>query len=98
MKDELYILEIERMKECEKDYRTIAAQLALYCSGAIFALRASNKELEEIQIESEIVPDPRGEQAIDDLFNQYLEALRDYPELMAIALKFIQDTHENIHG
>lgn len=94
MKDELYILEIERMKECEKDYRNIAAQLALYCSGAIFALRALNKELEEAQIKSEIVPDPRSEQSIDELFKDYLESLRDYPELMAIALKFIQESQQ----
>ncbi len=93
-----YTAEIEIMKELNKDYRSIAAQLTLHCAGAIFALRSLNRELEEIQIESEIVPDPRGEQAIDDLFKNYLEALRDYPELMAVALKFIQDTHENIHG
>ena len=93
-----YTAEIKKMKELNKDYRPVALQLALYCAGAIFALRASNKELEEAQIKSEIVPDPHSEQVIDDLFNQYLEALRDYPELMAIALKFIQDTHENIHS
>jgi hypothetical protein len=92
MKDPLYTSEVERLKECEKDYRSIAAQLAVYCSAAIFALRASNKDLEDAQVKCDIVPDPFAAQAIDDMFGQYLESLRDYPELMAIALKFIQES------
>jgi hypothetical protein len=46
--------------------------------------------LEDVQVKAEIIPDPFAEQAIDDMFQSYLESLRDYPELMAIALKFIQ--------
>ena len=92
MTDPLYTAEVERLKECEKDYRPIAAQLSVYCSAAIFALRASNKDLEDAQVKAEIIPDPFAEQAIDDMFKNYLEALRDYPELMAIALKFIQQS------
>jgi sugar (pentulose or hexulose) kinase len=92
MNDPLYTAEVERLKDCNKDYRPIAAQLAVYCSAAIFALRASNKELEDAQVKAEIIPDPFAAQAIDDMFQNYLEALRDYPELMAIALKFIQES------
>lgn len=88
-----YSSEIERLKDCDKDYRAIAAQLAVYCSAAIFALRAANKDLEDAQVKAEIIPDPFATQAIDDMFQNYLEALRDYPELMAIALKFIQESH-----
>ena len=80
------------MKECDKDYRSIAAQLSVFCSAAIFALRAANKDLEDAQVKAEIIPDPFAEQAIDDMFKNYLEALRDYPELMQIALKFIQQS------
>ena len=92
LNETLYKYEVERLKECNKDYRSIAAQLAVFCSAAIFALRASNKELEDAQIKAEIIPDPFAEQAIDDMFQSYLESLRDYPELMAIALKFIQQS------
>jgi len=87
-----YATEIERLKDCNKDYRSIAAQLAVYCSAAIFALRSANKDLEDAQVKCEIIPDPFAAQAIDDMFAQYLESLRDYPELMAIALKFIQES------
>jgi len=87
-----YASEVERLKECEKDYRSIAAQLAVYCSAAIFALRSANKDLEDAQVKCEIIPDPFAAQAIDDMFAQYLESLRDYPEIMAIALKFIQQS------
>ena len=87
-----YASEVERLKECEKDYRSIAAQLAVYCSAAIFALRSANKDLEDAQVKGEIIPDPFAAQAIDDMFAQYLESLRDYPEIMAIALKFIQQS------
>jgi hypothetical protein len=90
MSETPYTSEVERLKECDKDYRSIAAQLSVFCSAAIFALRASNKELEDAQVKCEIIPDPFAEQAIDDMFQSYLESLRDYPELMAIALKFIQ--------
>jgi hypothetical protein len=90
MNDPLYTSEVERLKECNKDYRSIAAQLAVFCSAAIFALRAANNDLEDAQVKAEIIPDPFAEQAIDDMFQSYLESLRDYPELMAIALKFIQ--------
>jgi len=92
MSDPLYTSEVERLKECEKDYRSIAAQLSVFCSAAIFALRAANKDLEDAQVKCDIVPDPFAEQAIDDMFKNYLEALRDYPEIMAIALKFIQQS------
>jgi len=92
MSEPLYTAEVERLKECDKDYRPIAAQLAVYCSAAIFALRAANKDLEDAQVKAEIIPDPFAAQAIDDMFAQYLEALRDYPELMLIALKFIQQS------
>jgi hypothetical protein len=92
MNDPLYTSEVERLKECDKDYRSIAAQLAVFCSAAIFALRASNKDLEDAQVKAEIIPDPFAEQAIDDMFQSYLESLREYPELMAIALKFIQQS------
>jgi hypothetical protein len=89
MNETPYASEVERLKECDKDYRSIAAQLAVYCSAAIFALRATNKDLEDAKVKCEIIPDPFAEQAIDDMFAQYLESLRDYPEIMAIALKFI---------
>jgi hypothetical protein len=92
MSEPHYATEIERLKECDKDYRSIAAQLAVYCSAAIFALRATNKDLEDAQVKAEIIPNPFAEQAIDDMFSQYLESLRDYPEIMAIALKFIQQS------
>ena len=92
MSETPYTPEVERLKECDKDYRSIAAQLAVYCSAAIFALRAANKDLEDAQVKAEIIPDPFAEQAIDDMFQSYLESLRDYPELMAIALKFIQQS------
>ena len=92
MNDPLYTSEVERLKECDKDYRSIAAQLSVFCSAAIFALRAANKDLEDAQVKCDIVPDPFAEQAIDDMFAQYLESLREYPELMAIALKFIQQS------
>ncbi len=91
MSEPHYATEIERLKDCHKDYRSIAAQLAVYCSAAIFALRAANKDLEDAQVKAEIIPDPFAAQAIDDMFAQYLESLRDYPEIMAIALKFIQE-------
>ena len=91
MNDPLYTAEVERLKECNKDYRSIAAQLSVFCSAAIFALRASNKDLEDAQVKCDIVPDPFATQAIDDMFQSYLESLREYPELMAIALKFIQE-------
>ena len=86
-----YASEVERLKECDKDYRSIAAQLSVFCSAAIFALRSANKDLEDAQVKCEIIPDPFAAQAIDDMFAQYLESLRDYPEIMAIALKFIQE-------
>lgn len=92
MNDPLYTTEVERLKEFNRDYRSIAAQLSVFCSAAIFALRAANKDLEDAQIKAEIIPDPFAEQAIDDMFQSYLESLRDYPELMAIALKFIQQS------
>jgi hypothetical protein len=92
MSETPYTSEVERLKECNKDYRSIAAQLSVFCSAAIFALRAANKELEDAQVKAEIIPDPFAEQAIDDMFQSYLESLRDYPELMAIALKFIQQS------
>ena len=92
MSETPYASEVERLKECDKDYRSIAAQLAVYCSAAIFALRAANKDLEDAQVKAEIIPDPFAAQAIDDMFAQYLESLRDFPELMAIALKFIQES------
>jgi hypothetical protein len=92
MSETPYTSEVERLKECNKDYRSIAAQLAVFCSAAIFALRAANKDLEDAQVKAEIIPDPFAEQAIDDMFQSYLESLRDYPELMAIALKFIQQS------
>ena len=92
MSEPHYATEIERLKDCNKDYRSIAAQLAVYCSAAIFALRSANKDLEDAQVKCEIIPDPFAAQAIDDMFAQYLESLRDYPELMAIALKFIQES------
>jgi hypothetical protein len=92
MSETPYTSEVERLKECNKDYRSIAAQLSVFCSAAIFALRAANKDLEEAQVKAEIIPDPFAEQAIDDMFQSYLESLRDYPELMAIALKFIQQS------
>jgi hypothetical protein len=92
MSETPYTSEVERLKECDKDYRSIAAQLSVFCSAAIFALRAANKDLEEAQVKAEIIPDPFAEQAIDDMFQSYLESLRDYPELMAIALKFIQQS------
>ena len=93
MSETPYTSEVERLKECDKDYRSIAAQLSVFCSAAIFALRSANKDLEDAQVKSEIIPDPFAAQAIDDMFGQYLESLRDYPELMAIALKFIQESH-----
>jgi len=92
MSEPHYASEVERLKECDKDYRSIAAQLSVFCSAAIFALRAANKDLEDAQVKAEIIPDPFAAQAIDDMFAQYLESLRDYPELMAIALKFIQQS------
>jgi hypothetical protein len=92
MSETPYTSEVERLKECDKDYRSIAAQLSVFCSAAIFALRAANKDLEDAQVKAEIIPDPFAEQAIDDMFQSYLESLRDYPELMAIALKFIQQS------
>ena len=92
MNDPLYTAEVERLKECDKDYRPIAAQLSVFCSAAIFALRSSNKDLEEAQIKCDIVPSPYTEQGIDNMFQNFLESLRDYPELMAIALKFIQES------
>jgi len=92
MSETLYTTEVERLKDCDKDYRSIAAQLSVFCSAAIFALRAANKDLEDAQVKAEIIPDPFAEQAIDDMFQSYLESLRDYPELMAIALKFIQQS------
>jgi hypothetical protein len=92
MSETPYTSEIERLKDCNKDYRSIAAQLSVFCSAAIFALRAANKDLEDAQVKAEIIPDPFAEQAIDDMFQSYLESLRDYPELMAIALKFIQQS------
>ena len=91
MSETPYTSEVERLKECDKDYRSIAAQLSVFCSAAIFALRSANKDLEDAQVKCEIVPDPFAAQAIDDMFAQYLESLRDYPEIMAIALKFIQE-------
>ena len=93
MSETPYTSEVERLKECDKDYRSIAAQLSVFCSAAIFALRSANKDLEDAQVKCEIIPDPFAAQAIDDMFGQYLESLRDYPELMAIALKFIQESH-----
>ena len=92
MSEPHYATEIERLKDCNKDYRSIAAQLSVFCSAAIFALRAANKDLEDAQVKCEIIPNPFAAQAIDDMFAQYLESLRDYPELMAIALKFIQES------
>jgi len=92
MSETPYTSEVERLKECDKDYRSIAAQLSVFCSAAIFALRSANKDLEDAQVKCEIVPDPFAAQAIDDMFAQYLESLRDYPEIMAIALKFIQQS------
>ena len=92
MSEPHYTSEIDRLKDCNKDYRSIAAQLAVYCSAAIFALRSANKDLEDAQVKCEIIPDPFAAQAIDDMFAQYLDSLRDYPELMAIALKFIQES------
>ena len=92
MSETPYTSEVERLKECDNDYRSIAAQLAVFCSAAIFALRSANKDLEDAQVKAEIIPDPFAAQAIDDMFAQYLESLRDYPELMAIALKFIQQS------
>lgn len=92
MNETPYTSEVERLKDCDKDYRSIAAQLAVFCSAAIFALRAANKDLEDAQVKCEIIPDPFAAQAIDDMFAQYLESLRDYPEIMAIALKFIQQS------
>jgi len=92
MSEPHYAIEIERLKDCHKDYRSIAAQLSVFCSAAIFALRAANKDLEDAQVKAEIIPDPFAAQAIDDMFAQYLESLRDYPEIMAIALKFIQQS------
>jgi len=92
MSETPYTSEVERLKECDKDYRSIAAQLSVFCSAAIFALRSANKDLEDAQVKCDIIPDPFAEQAIDDMFKNYLEALRDYPELMAIALKFIQQS------
>jgi hypothetical protein len=93
MSETPYTSEVERLKDCNKDYRSIAAQLSVYCSAAIFALRAANKDLEDAQVKAETIPDPFAAQAIDDMFQNYLESLRDYPELMAIALKFIQESH-----
>ena len=93
MSEPHYATEIERLKDCHKDYRSIAAQLSVYCSAAIFALRAANKDLEDAQVKCDIVPNPFAAQAVDDIFAQSLESLRDYPELMAIALKFIQEAH-----
>jgi len=92
MSETPYTSEVERLKDCNKDYRSIAAQLSVFCSAAIFALRAANKDLEDAQVKAEIIPDPFAAQAIDDMFAQYLESLRDYPEIMAIALKFIQQS------
>jgi len=92
MSETPYTSEVERLKECHKDYRSIAAQLSVFCSAAIFALREANKDLEDAQVKCEIIPDPFAAQAIDDMFAQYLESLRDYPEIMAIALKFIQQS------
>jgi hypothetical protein len=92
MSETPYTSEVERLKECDKDYRSIAAQLSVFCSAAIFALRSANKDLEDAQVKCEIIPDPFAAQAIDDMFAQYLESLRDYPEIMAIALKFIQQS------
>jgi hypothetical protein len=92
LNETLYKYEVERLKDCDKDYRSIAAQLAVFCSAAIFALRSSNKDLEEAQIKCDIVPSPYTEQGIDNMFQNFLESLRDYPELMAIALKFIQQS------
>ena len=92
MSETPYTSEVERLKECDKDYRSIAAQLSVFCSAAIFALRSANKDLEDAQVKCEIIPDPFAAQAIDDMFAQYLESLRDYPEIMAIALKFIQES------
>jgi len=92
MNETPYTSEVERLKDCDKDYRSIAAQLAVFCSAAIFALRAANKDLEDAQVKCEIIPVPFAAQAIDDMFAQYLESLRDYPEIMAIALKFKQQS------
>jgi len=92
MSEPHYTSEVERLKDCNKDYRSIAAQLSVFCSAAIFALRSANKDLEDAQVKCEIIPDPFAAQAIDDMFQSYLESLRDYPEIMAIALKFIQQS------
>jgi hypothetical protein len=93
---ENYIKLLSELKaDTDTDYKPISAQLAVLCAGAIFSLRSLNVEFENFCIKRETIPDPQNEEAIDKLFNEYLEMLEPYPILMNLALKFIRESRES---
>lgn len=93
-----YLNLISELKaDTDTDYKSISAQLAVLCAGAIFSLRSLNVEYENFCIQRETIPDPQNEEAIDRLFNEYIEMLEPYPILMTIALKFIRESRENMN-
>lgn len=91
-----YIKLLSELKsDTDTDYKPISAQLAVLCAGAIFSLRSLNIEFENFCVQRETIPDPQNEEAIDKLFNEYLEMLEPYPILMNLALKFIRESRES---
>lgn len=90
-----YLNLISELKaDTDTDYKSISAQLAVLCAGAIFSLRSLNVEYENFCIQRETIPDPQNEEAIDKLFNEYIEMLEPYPILMTLALRFIRESRE----